>query len=147
MLIEYKIKYEKDGVTITQRVEPGASGRADVPLSAEARARTTTANAGAVKTANELPASFGGKEHLNNPRILASGAKKGADKGGSIGPETDPGGGSEPEPNVSIGPETEPGGGGGPQSGLVVIFGPIVVMDASTSLDGGGSIGPETDTP
>ncbi len=27
MLIEYKIKFEKDGVTITQRVEPNASNR------------------------------------------------------------------------------------------------------------------------
>ena len=27
MLIEYKIKFEKDGVTVTQRVEPNASSR------------------------------------------------------------------------------------------------------------------------
>ena len=30
MLIEYKIKFEDDGVTITQRVEPDVSGRASV---------------------------------------------------------------------------------------------------------------------
>src|SRR6266849_10095099 len=31
MLIEYKIKFEKDGVTITQRVEPNGSNRREQP--------------------------------------------------------------------------------------------------------------------
>src|SRR5215468_10689237 len=30
MLIEYKIKFEKDGVTVTQRMEPNASNRPPV---------------------------------------------------------------------------------------------------------------------
>jgi hypothetical protein len=31
MLVEYKIKFEKDGVTVTQRFEPNASNRREAP--------------------------------------------------------------------------------------------------------------------
>jgi hypothetical protein len=102
MLIEYKIKFEKDGLTITQRVEPSASVTPPVQPSA----------VGDLTVAKHLPSAFS------------------AGKGGDGGPEIGPGGGGpESSPVTILGPiifgasngSSSPlagkGGDGGPEIG------------------------------
>src|SRR5260370_40915489 len=86
MLIEYKIKFEKDGLTITQRVEPNGSGTQRVPPSAM----------GDVTVAKHLGQSFA--------------ATKGGDSGSDPGPG---GGGPGSGPITILGPIIFGGSNGG----------------------------------
>ena len=77
MLIEYKLKFEKNGLTLTQRIEPGTSG--------------SQGNAGTFTEENSLKASF-----QESKAATASGPKPGGGPGdepgpGGHGPGDDPG--------------------------------------------------------
>jgi hypothetical protein len=103
MLTEYKFKLEKDGLTITQRVEPGNSQ----PLP------TFKAN-------NALQASFQESKSANaeNKSPNATSPKP----GGSSADDPGPGGSSADDPG--------PGGGrfGGTASAPITIIGPNIFM-------------------
>jgi hypothetical protein len=102
MLIEYKIRFDEDGVTISQRIEPG-DGPVDVRVDADR-------DDGSV-TARELPASFA--------MTQAS---------GSTTDDSGHGGGPTNKAGVGGGPTTKSGvGGGEPGTVPVIIFGPIIV--------------------
>src|SRR5258708_1959860 len=99
MLIEYKIKFENDGLTITQRVEPGAS-----------------------RTQPAKQSVFSGVTHSKHlSRSFA------ASVGGGPGDETGTGGGPGDETGTGGGPGDETGTGGGPGSGPVTILGPFIM--------------------
>jgi hypothetical protein len=97
MLIEYKIRFDDDGVTISQRIEPGAN---------EGSVRVTTSQDDGGVTAKELP-SF--KAQL---------ASDDSGEGGGTSDQSDVGGGSSDQSDV---------GGGGPDSAPIIIFGPVIV--------------------
>jgi hypothetical protein len=123
MLIEYKIKFEKAGVTITQRVEPGSSG-AIVTSAAADPPPPPAPNAGDSKA---LPQAFSAPHAVSPAKpALGTGPAK-ADKGGGDVAPTD----------------TGEGGVGG--SGLTIIFGPIVISGTALGDTGGGDVAP-TDT-
>jgi hypothetical protein len=82
MLIEYRIKFENDGVTITQRVEPDSTG--SVPMKPALR--------GGVTIAGSLGSSFDGD---------AGGEGLESTDSGSGGPR---GGGSGTVPVIVLGP-------------------------------------------
>jgi hypothetical protein len=102
MLIEYKIKFEKDGLTIAQHIEPNSAPAA--PPKA---------------TVSGLPAA---QQELgpvaSNPLVTAAGP---IDKPGGGGPVDKPGGG---------GPIDKPGGGGF-GTAPIFILGPIVFSNAA----------------
>src|SRR5664280_1493666 len=87
MLIEYKIRFDDDGVTISQRIEPGGS---------EGNVRVTTGEDDSGVTAKELPVSF---------RMTAQAASDDSGQGGGVSDKSDVGGG-EPDtaPIIIFGP-------------------------------------------
>ncbi len=91
MLIEYRIKFERDGVTITQRVEPDTSDGVHVPFRTSSRAGEKPSVASESRAANDLPSSFGAVERLEHTSAPLTEPKTHAGAGGSIGPEPDPG--------------------------------------------------------
>ncbi len=133
MLIEYTIKFEKGGVTVTQRVEPGPSTEANV------KSPPTAARALSVK----LPDSFPGNAsaHLEKPGAEVAKARSQAPEGGASEDKKGTGGGSEDKKGTGGGDEDKKGpGGGGPQSALIV-FGPIVIVGSGGAFgigEGGG---------
>src|ERR1035441_7629707 len=99
MLIEYKIRFDDDGVTISQRIEPGAS---------EGSVRVTTGGDDSGVTAKELP-SF---------QMAAQAASDDSGPGGGTSDKSEVGGGISDKSEV---------GGGGPDTAPIIIFGPIIV--------------------
>src|ERR1019366_6022266 len=75
MLIEYKIRFDDDGVTISQRIEPGGS---------EGNVRVTTGEDDSGVTAKELPVSF---------RMTAQAASDDSGQGGGVPGKSGGGGG------------------------------------------------------
>lgn len=105
MLIEYKIKFEKDGLTIAQHIQP------DAPAVAPARATNAQVN-GLPATQKEVTARA-----TTNP--LAQG-----------GAPADPTGGAPADPTG--GAPADPTGGGVPGSSApIFILGPIVFGNAA----------------
>lgn len=100
MLIEYKIRFDDDGVTISQRIEPGES---------EGNVQVTTGEDDSGVTAKELPVSF---------RMTAQAASDDSGQGGGVSDKSDVGGGVSDKSDV---------GGGGPDTAPIIIFGPIIV--------------------
>src|ERR1039457_2279171 len=100
MLIEYKIRFDDDGVTISQRIEPGGS---------EGNVRVTTGEDDSGVTAKELPVSF---------RMTAQAASDDSGQGGGVSDKSDVGGGVSDKSDV---------GGGEPDTAPIIIFGPIIV--------------------
>lgn len=88
MLIEYKIRFDGDGVTISQRIEPGEN---------EGSVRVTTASDGNEVTARELPDSF---------QMTAQAASGASGPGGGTSNKSGVGGGDEADtaPIVIFGP-------------------------------------------
>jgi hypothetical protein len=99
MLIEYKIRFDGDGVTISQRIEPGEN---------EGSVRVTTGSDGSVVTARELPASF----------QTAQAASAASSPGGGTSDKSGVGGGTSDKSGV---------GGGEADTAPIIIFGPIIV--------------------
>jgi hypothetical protein len=103
MLIEYKIKFEKDGLTIAQHIEPNstrtASSRTKVPVTG-------------------LPATQHEVTTLAAQNPLAQGGASGDQFGGASG---DPFGGASGDQF----------GGGAPGSAPIFILGPIVFSNAA----------------
>jgi hypothetical protein len=99
MLIEYKIRFDDDGITISQRIEPGAN---------EGSVRVATGEDDSGVTAKELP-SFQKK---------AQPAPDDSGQGGGLTDPSDVGGGLTDPSDV---------GGGGPDTAPIIIFGPIIV--------------------
>ena len=117
MLIEYKIKFEKNGVTITQRVEPGSAGAITRGPKVVA---TTNGSVAGQAVAAQLD------DHYVAPAAAvaqAAGAAKPAAKGGGNTDSADSG-----EGNVS-----------GSSSGLAIVFGPIIIGGSSLKVTGGGN--------
>jgi hypothetical protein len=109
MLIEYKIRFDDDGVTISQRIEPGAS---------EGSVRVTTAEDDSGVTAKELP-SF---------QVTARAASDDSSPGGGTSDKSDVGGGTSDKSDVGGGTSDKSDvGGGGPDTAPIIIFGPIIV--------------------
>ena len=100
MLIEYKIRFDDDGVTISQRIEPGAS---------EGSVRVTTGEDDSGVTTNELPVSF---------QMTPQPASDDSARGGGLSDRSDVGGGVSDQSDV---------GGGEPDTAPIIIFGPIIV--------------------
>ena|ERR1039457_4757565 len=100
MLIEYKIRFDDDGVTISQRIEPGER---------EGIVRVSTGEEDSGVTVKELPAS----------RQMTAHAAPDASK---------PGGGTSDKSSVGGGTSDKSGvGGGEPDTAPIIIFGPIIV--------------------
>jgi hypothetical protein len=106
MLIEYKIKFEKDGLTIAQHIEPNSSRVANT--------RSTNAQA------TGLPATQTEVTGLANANPLANVAQDG---------------GGQPFGDIGGQPFGDIGGGGGGVQGLssapIFILGPIVFANAA----------------
>jgi hypothetical protein len=100
MLIEYKIRFDDDGVTISQRIEPGES---------EGSVRVTTSGDDSGVTSKELPASF---------QMKAQAASDDSSRGGGTSDKSDVGGGTSDKSDV---------GGGEPDTAPIIVFGPIIV--------------------
>ncbi|HMF77511.1 MAG TPA: hypothetical protein VK604_17765 [Bryobacteraceae bacterium] len=111
MLIEYQITFQKDGVTIKQTIEPGASGGADPDVPADDNTRLMAT----YKESKETRA------RLMTLRAAAGGAVP-ANKPG--------GGGGGILPKTSAVPANKPGGGGGGPNGFetapITFIGPFV---------------------
>jgi hypothetical protein len=126
MLIEYKIKFEKDGLTIAQYIEPNS-------VSITPRASSGKA------TLKRLPATQNEVSSLTATNPLAKLAAKSADGGGPAndtgkGPADDTGTGPADDTGTG-GPADDTGTGsrmspGGPQSAPIFILGPIVFGNA-----------------
>ena len=100
MLIEYKIRFDGDGVTISQRIEPGEN---------EGSVRVTKGSYGSAVTARELPASF---------QMTAQAASEASSPGGGTSDKSGVGGGTSDKSGV---------GGGEADTAPIIIFGPIIV--------------------
>ena len=100
MLIEYKIRFDGDGVTISQRIEPGEN---------EGSVRVTTGSDGSEVTARELPASF---------QMTAQAASGASSPGGGTSDKSGVGGGTSDKSGV---------GGDEADTAPIIIFGPIIV--------------------
>src|ERR1022692_1452162 len=100
MLIEYKIRFDDDGVTISQRIEPGGS---------EGNVRVTTGGDRGGGLPKGLPVSF---------RMPAKAASDDSGQGGGVSDKSDVGGGVSDKSDV---------GGGEPDTAPIIIFGPIIV--------------------
>jgi hypothetical protein len=122
MLIEYKIRFDEDGVTISQRIEPG-DGPVDVRVDADR-------DDGSV-TARELPASFAMTQASGSTADDSGHGGGPTNKAGVGGGPTDKagvGGGPTDKAGVGGGPTNKSGvGGGEPGQVPVIIFGPIIV--------------------
>jgi hypothetical protein len=145
MLIEYKIKFEQDGVSITQRVEPDASDGAPVAQ--------YTPSAG-------LAGRSLGKVFGAHPGIGRGSIGSGGEGAGSIGPGGEgagsigPGGAGPEDYSVAAGGEGAGSigpGGTGPGARPMIILGPVVMgAPARTQASGvapiapGKPAGPET---
>ena len=68
MTIEYKIKFEKDGVTITQRVDPGAGTGLRKVLGASRGASKVLSASGQMADWNVLGSSFEESKRLRQQR-------------------------------------------------------------------------------
>jgi hypothetical protein len=130
MLIEYRIKYEDGGVTITQSVEPYGS------ISQRPRSSTTQ------NTETPLSGKPGEKElgsSFAESKAAAQSRGKRREGGGGESDKPGPGGGGEPD---------KPGtGGGGPMSGMVIVFGPVVIGPSEVSKRNRTGAGGEPDKP
>jgi hypothetical protein len=141
MLIEYKIRLGKDGVTVTQRVEPGCStnhmeaGSSDgEPFSRRLGHKFEAGKGGG---GPEEPPGSGGGGPEEQPGAGGGGPEEQPGSGGG-GPEEQPrsgGGGPEEQPGSgSGGPEEQPGSGGGGPEGQVIVFGPIVICGSNQRM-------------
>lgn len=123
MLIEYKISFSGGEVSVTQRIEPGASGPVQVsPPRLEVPGGRLEVRPGAGRS---LGASF-----QEEPRISG-------EAGGGSGDKLDTGGGSGDKLDT---------GGGAPGMGMVISFGPVIVLGAGAAATGdrGGGSGDKT---
>ncbi len=131
MVIEYKIKFDKDGVTITQNVEPKASTET-VKQSA----------AGPIAVKQQLPESFP-QTKMAAAAVGAAGGggdRTGTGTGGGDRTGTGGGGGDPTGTGTGGGDRTGTGTGGGDRAGATtggagsgrvigIVFGPIVILD------------------
>jgi hypothetical protein len=123
MLVEYTIKFTEDGVTVTQRVEPGPLGEVQ------------DQDSGSAVHGKVLSASVAETQALaKNEQGGNRGPNPTGPFGGNRGPNpTGPFGGNRgPNPTGPFGGNrgpnpTGPFGGNAQASGLTVIFGPIVI--------------------
>src|SRR5271154_4635343 len=93
MLIEYKIKFEKNGVTITQRVEPGSSGAIAAPKAVAAHA-SVKSPAGSVQLGSQFVA----------PAVVPAGAPAGTPAAApAVVPKPAIGAGNVPPPGTGEG--------------------------------------------
>jgi hypothetical protein len=146
MLIEYRLEFLASGLTITQRIDMDGSAppaKTDTPIDAQVKpdAPVNKPLAQPAIQGAELP------EHIIVPAATAAipvaQTKDDPKSGGGVHESTDPGGG--------IHDSTDPGGGG-PTSGVVIAFGPIVMLPSRGpgggvhgSTDPGGGVHPSTD--
>src|SRR5438552_3370007 len=116
MLIEYKIV--KNGVTITQRVElDGADGASVNMPASEVKRQASNAQGGIVAKGN-----------LPDVHPAAHGAKKRGDTSAGDSEKPNPGAGDGDKASTGGGDGDKAStGGGGSGSGLIIVFGPIVV--------------------
>jgi hypothetical protein len=107
MTVDYKIKIESGGVSITQHVDgaaPEVSGK-------------SKANSGMLTL---LGTSFASSKAAAAARAAGQGGNAPGDIGGGGNPPGDIGGGGNAPGDIG-------GGGGAPAQGQIVIFGPVVV--------------------
>ncbi|MBL8290685.1 MAG: hypothetical protein JNN08_02550 [Bryobacterales bacterium] len=125
MVIEYKITFSAGAVTVTQRIEPGASSTVQIPPPPQVSRPPNLEVAGGI--GRQLGAS------------IAEGTRVLGDGGGGSGDKLDTGGGSGDKLDT---------GGGAPGAGIVINFGPIIVMGAgrAASDERGGGSGDKTAT-
>lgn len=112
MLIEYKIKFEKNGITITQQVGHGSSP----PVAASRKAAATSASDVIQASSKELGAQF------IPPAAVSSDT-----------PET--GGSNADLPATGEGDTSENGLG----SGVTIVFGPTVIYRSAADPTGGSN--------
>lgn len=155
MLIEYRLEFQASGLTITQRIDMDGSAppaKTGTPFNVQVKpdAPVQPLAQPAIQGA-ELP------EHIIVPAataaIPAAQTKDHPKAGGGVHGSTDSGGG--------VHESTDPGGGG-PTSGVVIAFGPIVMLPSRGpgggvhgttdpgggvhgSTDPGGGVHPSTD--
>jgi hypothetical protein len=151
MLIEYTIRFDKSGVTVTQRVEPGPSTEAVAKHSSEAIRtldvklpdsfpQSASARAAALATTRSK-ASVGGASEDKKGTGGASEDKKGP--GGGDEDKKGPGGSDEDKKGPGGSDEDKKGpGGGGPRSAFIV-FGPIVMVGSGGVFGAGEGSGDE----
>ena len=114
MLIEHKITFQKDGLTITQRVGESVAG--------------SPPNTNILVGDNALKGSFKDSVAARAVKPAAGGAP-GDKPGGGGGPGDKPGGGG--------GPGDKPGGGGGPDgagTAPIILIGPIVLVGPTSEI-------------
>jgi hypothetical protein len=122
MQVEYRIEFQAGGLTITQRVEPNSTGplvRPDAAASVSAQNSALVKPDAVVKHGAELTAKFGVEEHASAANALGALTEGKPRDGAGVHDSTDP-------------------GGGGPQSGVVIVFGPIIVLPTGAAGSGGG---------
>jgi hypothetical protein len=128
MQVEYRIEFQGNGLTVTQRIDPNGAGplvrpnlvKPDAVLSASAQPSALVKPDAGVKQGAELTAKFGVAEHTSAAKALSALTEAEPRAGGGIHDSTDP-------------------GGGGPQSGAaVIVFGPIIFLPQATAGLGGG---------
>jgi hypothetical protein len=149
MLIEYKIRFEEDGVTICQRIEPDGSTEVKKQLAAS-RPATTTAGDTQVAAQGFLGSSH--DQANETSRTTSEPARPGV--GGGDGAKTGSGGGDGSKTGSGGGDGGKTGSGGGRPAGLAIVFGPIVIGSSSIGAGGGdggktgsgGGDGPKTGT-
>jgi hypothetical protein len=133
MLIEYKIKFEQDGVTITQRVEPDDSANAPVVqntpgagLFGHSLGKVFGSHAGALASGGEAgPTGPGGEAGATGPGGEAGPTGPGGSKPGNL---FGSGSGVAANPLASGGEAGPTGPGGTGTNGRpIIILGPIVV--------------------
>jgi hypothetical protein len=130
MLVEYRIKYHDDGVTISQRIEMGIAVVEDKDLDQLVNAVTLPPTA-----AQALGAHAGG-----GPQDRSGGGPQDRSGGGPQdrsggGPQDRSGGG--PQDRSGGGPQDRSGGAGGTDRSPVVILGPVIIRGGLGSLDHG----------
>lgn len=131
MLIEYKIKFEKDGVTITQRIEPGTSKNVVVDTNCQPGGAITRslgsscADGAGGGGAEDIDPGGGGAEDIGP----GGGGAEDIGPGGGGAEDIGPGGGGADDigPGGGGAEDIGPGGGAVKGSGPVIIFGPIVI--------------------
>ena len=130
MLIEYKIKFEKDGVTITQRIEPGTSK--DVVI--DTNCQSGDAISRSLGSSCASGPGGGGAEDIGP----GGGGAEDIGPGGGGAEDIGPGGGGAEDigPGGGGAEDIGPGGGAGTGSGPVIIFGPIVIRGFGRSEGG-----------
>lgn len=139
MVIEYKIRFEGDSVTVTQRVEPGGSAGHRIPRQAVDRLSTE----GVLRKKNAL-----GRSAAEGTLNAVTKGASGGDAGGGDTGKLDAGGGDTGKLDAGGGDTGKLDAGGGPPSngtGAVIVFGPIILhLGTDEDLGGGDTDKPET---